>query len=240
MRLDRLLSKWNVASRTVAARLVREGRVRVDGRIERDPSRWLDMMHVRVELDGERLAPPAATSFVTYAYNKPRGEITTTHDPQGRKTVMAAFEGVSVPGLAPVGRLDRASAGLLIVTNDAAFANVLLDPTRHVPKLYRVKIKGHPRTEDLRVWREESLDDGGVRLGPMEVDVESEGPRSAWLRITLREGKNRQIRRRVEARGFEIEHLVRIAIGRFELGELAKGAFRQLGESDRDALLTEP
>ena len=141
-----------------------------------------------------------------------------------------------MPGLAPVGRLDKASAGLLLLTNDAATADRLLDPRGHVAKSYRVKVRGKVAPDALAALRHDSLDEDGLVLGPMQVEVEREGPRSQWLTITLREGKNRQIRRRLEALGHEVEVLVRTAFGPLALGDLAPGAVRELEPAELEAL----
>jgi 23S rRNA pseudouridine2605 synthase len=231
--LERLLSKWRVASRTEAQTLVRVGRVRVAGRTVRDPRRWVDPAREAVEVDGVRVGDVAARrERVWLMLNKPRGVVTTTRDPEGRLTVMDLVREHAVPGLAPVGRLDLASAGLLLLTDDAALADRLLDPRSHVAKRYRVKVKGRIAPDALEVLRRDTLVDEGLTLGPMQVEVEREGPRSAWLTVTLREGKNRQIRRRLEALGHEVEVLVRTAFGPLALGDLAPGAVRRLSDDE--------
>ena len=135
-----------------------------------------------------------------------------------------------------MGRLDQASAGLLLLTNDHALADRLLDPRTHVAKRYRVKVKGRLSPEDLRRLREDALVEEGLVLGPMDVQVESEGPRSTWIVVTLDEGKNRQIRRRVEDLGRAVEVLVRVAIGPLPLGDLAPGSFRALTPAEIESL----
>jgi 23S rRNA pseudouridine2605 synthase len=233
--LERLLSKWRVASRTEAGRLVRAGRVRVGGATARDPRRLVDPRRDRVEVDGRAVAAPAAGA-TWLALNKPRGVVVTTKDPEGRTTVMDLLGARAAPGVAPVGRLDKASAGLLLMTNDAALADRLLDPRTHVAKRYRVKVEGRVDDAALARLRRETLVEDGLVLGPMEVDVESHGPRSTWLVVTLREGKNRQIRRRLEDLGHAVEVLVRTAIGPLELGDLAPGAVRALAPAEVAAL----
>ena len=233
--IERLLSKWRVASRTEAQRLVRAGRVRAGGRVLRDPREVVDPRRGPVEVDGT-VVGPVATGTVWLAMNKPRGVVTTTKDPEGRRTVMDLVGPGAAPGLAPVGRLDQASAGLLLLSNDAVLADRLLDPMTHVAKRYRVKVKGHVAPEGLRRLREETLVEDGLALGPMGVEVESEGPRSTWLLVTLEEGKNRQIRRRLEDLGHAVEILVRTGIGPLELGTLAAGSVRSLTTEEVDAL----
>jgi 23S rRNA pseudouridine2605 synthase len=235
--LERLLSKWRVASRTQAQALVRAGRVRVDGRVERDPRCWVDAVGARVEVDGACVGDRAAGRERTWLLlNKPRGVVVTTRDPEGRPTVMDLVREHRVPGLAPVGRLDLASAGLLLLTDDATLADRLLDPRSHVAKTYRVKVRGRVAAGALQALARDTLVEDGLALGPMDVRVERSGPKSTWLAITLREGKNRQIRRRLEALGHEVDVLVRTRFGPLELGELAPGAVRALTRDEVRAL----
>jgi 23S rRNA pseudouridine2605 synthase len=231
--IERLLSKWRVCSRAEAQRRVRAGRVHVRGRAVRDP-RALVRRGDLVEVDGRRVGPTDA-AHVHLVLNKPRGVVTTTKDPEGRPTVMDLVGERSAPGLAPVGRLDRASAGLLLLTTDHAMADRLLDPRSHVTKRYRVKVRGRVTDEALRGLREDTVREDGLELGPMDVEVASVGPRSTWLDVALREGKNRQVRRRLEALGHEVEVLVRTAFGPLVLGDLRPGAVRDVtcGELER-------
>ena len=237
--LVRFLSKCNVASREQARALVRAGRVRVNGRVVREGALRIDPQRDRVLLDDDVVTwPDPAADLVWWMVNKPRGVLATTHDPEGRPTVMDLVPTPVAPGLAPVGRLDKASAGLLLLANDNRLAARLLDPRSHVAKRYRVKARGHPGEEALRRWRCETLRVQGLALGPMDVEVERSGPRSTWLWITLAEGRNRQIRRRLEAEGHDVEVLVRVAFGPLELGTLPPGAARRLTGPER-ALLEE-
>jgi 23S rRNA pseudouridine2605 synthase len=231
--LERLLSKWRVASRTEAQRLVRAGAVRVGGRVAKDPRQWVEVGREEVEVEGRRVgAPGAGGPQVWLMLNKPRGVVSTTKDPEGRPTVLDLVKEHAAPGLAPVGRLDQASAGLLLLTTDATLADRLLDPRSHVAKTYRVKVRGRVGVEALASLRQDTLEEQGLVLGPMEVSVEREGPKSTWLSVRLCEGKNRQIRRRLEALGHEVEVLVRTAFGPFVLGELKAGAARVLSDAE--------
>ncbi|MFM8979609.1 MAG: pseudouridine synthase [Planctomycetia bacterium] len=235
--LERLLSRWRVASRTQAQQWVRAGRVSVAGRVTHDPRRWVDPAAEEVCVDGVRAGPPAASGPACWLLlNKPRGVVSTTHDPEGRPTVMDLVRAHAVPGLAPVGRLDKASAGLLLLTDDARLADRLLDPASHLAKRYRVKVRGRVQPPMLEALRSTALEEDGLVLGPMQVEVEREGPRSCWLAVVLREGKNRQIRRRLEALGLEVEVLVRTAFGPLELGTLPAGAVRVLDPHEVAAL----
>jgi 23S rRNA pseudouridine2605 synthase len=233
--IERLLSKWRVCSRAETRRRTAEGRVRVNGVVERDARTVVDPGRDVVEVDGRPVAAPAA-GMAWFAMNKPRGVVATTSDPEGRATVMGLLPADAPAGTAPVGRLDRASAGLLLLSNDHVLADRLLDPRRHVVKRYRVKVKGRLDAEALRRLREDTVEDEGLVLGPMGVEVESEGPKSVWLAVALREGKNRQIRRRVEEVGAEVEVLVRTAFGPISLGDLPPGAVRPLSEAEVEAL----
>lgn len=235
--LVRFLSKCNVASRAQARALVQAGRVTLNGRVVRDGARRVDPTRDRVTLDGKPVSLAAAAAEVAWwMVNKPRGAVSTTSDPEGRPTVMDLVPRPHPGGLAPVGRLDKASAGLLLLANDNALAARLLDPRTHVEKTYRVKVRGHPTSATLHGWRTEHVLEDGLDLGPMRVEVEREGPRSTWLVIGLSEGRNRQIRRRMEAAGHEVEVLIRLAFGPLSLGDLAPGAARRLTEEEHAAL----
>ena len=235
--LVRYLSRCNVASRTQARQLVLAGRVRVNGRVCTEGARRIDPRRDGVTLDHvEVRLPQGERELVWWVANKPRGVVCTTKDPEGRPTVMDLVPPPHAPGLAPVGRLDKASAGLIVLTNDAVAADRLLAPGSHVPKTYRVKVRGHPSGDVLRAWRTETREVEGLALGPMAVELEREGPKSTWLRITLDEGKNRQIRRRCGADGHEVQVLVRVAFGPLVLGELAPGAARPLSADEQAAL----
>jgi 23S rRNA pseudouridine2605 synthase len=232
--LSRLLSRWHVASRTQAKAWISAGRVRVNGVVRNDVLFPVDPEGDRIEVDGRPVGPPTgAHAYVVL--NKPRGVVTTTRDPEGRQTVMDLVPDPP-PGLAPVGRLDKDSGGLLLLTNDHALADRLLDPRRHVRKTYRVKVRGHVTAETLARLSTETVETDGLRLGPLEARIESEGPKSTWLEISLSEGKNRQIRRQLAFFGHAVEVLVRTAFGPVALGGLEPGASRALSPAERGAL----
>jgi 23S rRNA pseudouridine2605 synthase len=234
--LPRLLSKWHVASRSVAETLVRSGRVTVNGTVVKDILRMVKPGRDRIAVDGAPVGPPAPAAYAYVALNKPRGVVTTTKDPEGRQTVMDLLGGGVAAGLAPVGRLDQDSAGLILLTNDHQLAARLLDPASHVAKMYRVKVKGRASADTLDRMRTERVEVDGLSLEPFGVEIESVGPRSTWLRITLEEGKNRQIRRQCEAFGHEVEMIVRMKFGPLELGALKPGASRPLAPAEVEAL----
>ena len=235
--LVRYLSRCNAASRPEARRLVIAGRVRVNGRVCKDGARRIDSGRDAVVLDDQPVRlPRSERDLVWWMVNKPRGVVTTTQDPEGRETALDLVPAPHAPGLAPVGRLDKASAGLLLLTNDSLLAARLLAPEAHAEKTYRVKVRGHPSAEVLRGWTSEAREIDGLRLGPMAVEVEQAGPRSSWLRIRLTEGKNRQIRRRCGADGHEVQVLVRVQFGPLTLGDLAPGAARPLTRAEQRLL----
>jgi 23S rRNA pseudouridine2605 synthase len=228
----RVLSKAGVASRTQAAAWVREGRVSVAGRVVRDPE-----YPVRAGVDEVRVdnQPVGAEARVYLALNKPRGLVTTASDEKGRDTVYRCFDGAGLPWLAPVGRLDQASEGLLLFTNDPAWAARITDPSTGPDKVYRVQVEGVPDDATLAAMRE-GIVDGGERLSAKAVSVLKSGGKTAWLEIALDEGKNRQIRRLCKAAGFPVLRLVRVAIGALVLGELPKGGWRHLTPAEVDVL----
>jgi 23S rRNA pseudouridine2605 synthase len=217
--LARVLSKAGVCSRSEAARRVLEGRVSVDGR------------HV-VLLDGQ---PLVAERRLYIALNKPRGLVTTVQDEQGRQTVYQCFDGAGLPWLAPVGRLDKASEGLLFFSNDPAWAARLTDPATGPLKTYRVQIDGVPDAAQLARMHE-GIDDAGEHLAAHSVQVLQQGGRNAWLEVVLDEGRNRHIRRLLKVLGFDVLRLMRVAIGPVQLGTLGKGQWRELDAVELNAL----
>lgn len=222
--LDRALSKLGFCSRKQAELLIAEGRVSVAGKVARDPSIWIDPDRDRITVDGERIA---AERKVYLMLNKPRGLVTTRDDPEGRGTVYDCLEGLDLPFVSPVGRLDQASEGLLLMSNDTRWANGLLDPASHVAKTYHVQIAAAPDDEMLERFRQGAVVDGEL-LTARSIGLLRSGGRTAWLEIVLDEGRNRQIRRLLGAFDIEVLRLVRVAIGDLQLGELAKGKARHL------------
>ncbi|MER8751372.1 rRNA pseudouridine synthase [Mesorhizobium sp. M1050] len=232
--LNRALSKLGLCSRTQAEVLIAEGRVRVGGKVVRDAALRVDLNRDRIVVDGEQVV---AERKVYLILNKPRGLVTTRDDPQQRDTVYACLEGLDLPFVSPVGRLDKASEGLLLMTNDTRFANRLMDPASHLPKTYHVQIGTVPDETMLDKFRAGVIVDGET-LTASSIHLLRSGGRTAWLEIVLDEGRNRHIRRLLAAHGIEVLRLIRIAIGRLQLGDLAKGTARHL-TSDELALLAE-
>lgn len=230
--LARALSKLGLCSRSEGERLVREGRVRVDGEIRREPSLRVDPDRDRIVVDGAAVAKAAP---VHIALNKPRGLVTTRDDPQGRETVYSCLDDPSLPFVAPVGRLDKASEGLLLLTNDTRWAARLLDPASHVEKEYHVQIDRVAEDELLeRLVR--GVEREGETLRAERATLLRSGGKTSWISVVLDEGRNRQIRRMLDALGAETLRLVRVRIGGLELGELPKGAWRRLTRGEVESL----
>ena len=219
--------------------------MRVNGLLERAPSRWIDPARDRVEVDERRVGDD--TPRVVIALHKPKGLVTTRADPGGRPTVYDALGDVG-RWVFPVGRLDRETSGLLILTNDHRLGQRLTDPEHHVPKTYHARVLGLPGQEALRALREGLPLDDGTLTRPAKVRVlgtprgasapsGSKGQGSTWLEIVLTEGKNRQVRRMGAAIGHEVVELVRVRIGQLDLGELAPGEWRELGPEEVRNLL---
>lgn len=230
--LARALSKAGVCSRTEAARWIAEGRVRVDGRRVLDPEFPVVAGEVRIEVDGLDAASPARRYLML---NKPRGVVTTARDERGRDTVYRCFDGAGLPWVAPVGRLDRASEGLLLFTNDPAWAARITDPGTGPDKTYHVQVDTVPG-DVLLAALERGVEDRGEWLRAKAVRELRSGEKRAWLEIVLHEGRNRHIRRLLEAHGIGVVRLVRVAIGALELGALPKGGWRDLDAAEIDAL----
>ncbi|WP_244631262.1 pseudouridine synthase [Aureimonas sp. ME7] len=226
--LARVLSKLGHCSRSQAEVLVREGRVTLDGRTVRDPEHRTYPSRAAIAVDGQAVRAQAPVHLML---NKPRGLVTTRDDPEGRETIYACLEGLALPHVSPIGRLDKASEGLLLLTNDTAFAQRLLDPASHMPKTYHVQVDRRVG-DDLLARIGEGVEDRGERLDVRSVRTLREGARNAWLEVVLEEGRNRHIRRLLAAFDIETLRLVRVAIGALELGDLAKGAVRPLDPSE--------
>lgn len=230
--LARVLSKLGVCSRSRAGTLIRQARVSVDGRIARDPEEPTDPDTERITVDGVAVT---RTPRVYIALNKPRGLIVSAADEHGRDTVYSLLDSAQLPWVAPVGRLDKASEGLLLFTNDPEWAAGITDPAHGLTKTYHVQVHPIPDDRSLEALVGGVLD-AGERLAAVEARVLRSGQKNAWLEIVLDEGRNRQIRRLLDALGYEVLRLVRVAIGPLELGRLAKGQWRTLSDEEIDSL----
>jgi 23S rRNA pseudouridine2605 synthase len=227
--LARALSKLGFCSRSTGFELVRAGRVRLNGSVSKNPEAPVRLERDRVEVDGTAIVRARHLYWMFY---KPRGLVTTAQDERGRETVYARLP-KGLPWMGPVGRLDKASEGLLLFTNDSEWAGRVTSPESHLDKTYHVQIGSVAQESMLRMLV------GGVQTGPGAVlsakraKVIRTGEKNSWIEIVLDEGKNRQIRRMLDACGAEVLRLVRIGIGPLELGQLGKGQARELTSEEK-------
>jgi 23S rRNA pseudouridine2605 synthase len=228
--LNRALSKLGIASRAEATRLIAEGRVAVDGRVVRDPE--VPVVPERAQFAVDR-QPAARAGWRLILLNKPRGVMTTRRDPQGRPTVFDLVTGVE-GHLVAVGRLDLATAGLLLLTTDTRLADRLTDPRNRVPRVYTVTVRGELGDETAASLTK-GLDIDGTRMAADEVVVRKRSRRETHLVVRLHEGRNREIRRLLEAVGHEVTSLRRVAFGGLELGALQPGQWRDVDRSELDS-----
>lgn len=223
-------------SRSQAAALIRAGRVTLNGRAVREPESPVRIEQDRIEVDG---APLEKLRKIYLVMNKPRGLVTTAFDEKGRETVYGLLDSAQVDlahqWVGPVGRLDKASEGLLLLTNDSEWAARITDPVSHLDKRYHVQVDCVADADLLaRIRRGLTVD--GDRLRVKTARVLRQGEKNSWLEITLDEGKNRQIRRLLEGLGVRVLRLVRVAVGPLELGDLKKGAVRRLAPREKQAI----
>jgi len=230
--LARIVSKQGLASRTEAARWIADGRVRVNGRLVRDPEYPVAQGVDEVAIDGRDVS---AAARVIVMLNKPRGLVTSTRDERGRATVYDCLEGSGLPWLAPVGRLDKASEGLLLFSNDPVWATRISSPGSGPDKTYHVQIGVLPDDSLLRRIHAGAPVDGEL-LSAKTARVLRRGSKHAWLELVLDEGRNRQIRRLLGAFDVPVLRLVRVAIGNLTLGDLPKGGWRRLTAAEILAL----
>jgi len=230
--LNRLLSKRGILTRSQANAAILAGRVAVNGRIVHDPGKPVAESS-QIELDAQSTKTRA---WRTLLFHKPRNVMTTRRDPEGRTTVYDVL-GDAAEGLVPVGRLDLATSGLLLLTSDTGLANQLTDPQNQVPRVYVVTVRGKLTREDCDRL-EEGVVDRGARLYADQVTLRKVSARESHLVVTLTEGKNREIRRLCEAVGHPVTRLKRVAFGSFTLGDLAPGEWREVSESEVRAALS--
>lgn len=228
--LPRALSKLGVASRSQAMLLVKEGKVSVNGSVVASPDIWVDLRSDRIEVDGK---PAMKRSFVYLALNKPAGFVTTRSDERGRKTVYDLLPS-DYQLLFPVGRLDKESSGLLLFTNDTQFGEMITSPESKLPKRYAVGLNEGLRKEHAQIMRAGMKLDDGTALMSAEILIQSSDP--ACCEVTIREGKNRQIRRMFETLGYDVVVLKRLSVGSVELGTLREGQTRVLTNEELSQL----
>jgi len=232
--LARVLSKRGLCSRTQACGWIQAGRVQVDGRVVRDPEFPTIAGRHRIAVDGRGI-DETAPHAIHVMLNKPRGLVTTLHDEQGRDTVYRCFDGADLGFIAPVGRLDKASEGLLLFTNDPQWAARVTSPQSGTDKRYHVQVDCIPDTTLLAAMRAGVACEGET-LRAKSVHVLRAGEKNAWLDVVLDEGRNRQIRRLLAALDIGVLRLLRVAIGSLQLGELPKGRWRALTADEVAAL----
>lgn len=221
--LERVFSKLGQGSRTEARSWIGAGRVRVNSRVVQNPDHWVDLARDRITFDGKPLLPRSKVYLLLY---KPKGYLTTYRDPEGRSTVYDLIADAGV-WLAPVGRLDLDTSGLLLLTNDTAFAEHVMNPDHKVSKTYQVKTSTRLTDDQIEQLRHGvELSDGPTR--PAAVSRLRDSARHTFLELTLNEGRNRQARRMIEAVGSKVLKLVRTAIGPLRIGDLPIGKWRPL------------
>ena len=227
--LARALSKLGYCSRSTAFELIRAGRVHLNGGIRRDPEAPVHIEHDRIEVDGRELAAP---SKVYLMLNKPRGVVTTASDEKGRETVYAYLD-AGLPWVAPVGRLDKASEGLLLLTNDSEWAALVLAPETHLDKIYHVQIDAVADAGLVQSVTRGVTTSDGTLLRAKSAQILRGGEKNTWLEIVLDEGKNRHLRRMLDQLGVNVLRLLRVAIGPLRLGDLPKGVSRRLTDEEK-------
>ena len=230
-RLQKILAAAGVASRREAEKIITAGRVRVNGKVITELGSKFDPDKVRIAVDGK---PIKAETKAYYLFYKPRGVVTTMSDPQNRRSI-ADFVQDLPERVFPVGRLDYNTEGLLLLTNDGALAQALMHPSHEVKKTYHVWVQGYYPGAEVRLSKPITLD--GYTIRPPGVQCLWKNGNRAKLRITIHEGRNRQIRRMCEAAGMQVTRLLRIREGNLSLGELPSGAWRYLTQDEVQQLL---
>lgn len=248
--LFRALSQLGLCSRQQARRAIHAGRVQVNGEVMRQPNHWVKPARDIIALDGEIAC--RVDRMIYLMLNKPAGYVTTRRDNHGRPTVFDLISPPDTPSplvppmpwVFPVGRLDCDSEGLLLFTNDGVLGDALASPESHVDKLYRVLLDRLPASEELRRLEQGVAIRGYVTM-PCNIQIETSSTedeacnrplRGEWVRVTIREGKNRQVRRMFAAVGCEVRRLIRLRFGPLELGDLPAGRWRELGPHEIESL----
>ncbi len=232
IRIQKMIADSGVCSRRKAEQMISQGRVKINGHPVKlgDKCGYKDL----ITIDGERIMIPKKKNFIYIMMNKPRGYVTTVSDELDRRCVMDLLEDVE-ERVYPVGRLDRNSEGLLLFTNDGEFANSIMHPSRHISKTYRVTVRPDINDDQLVALSEGVVIDGKKTL-PASVVVKDKEAGRVVILITIKEGRNRQIRKMCEAVGLEVARLRRISIGPLKLGMLKPGSYRDLTADELRAL----
>jgi 23S rRNA pseudouridine2605 synthase len=233
--LARALSKMGYCSRSQASQLIRAGRVQLNGVVLHNPENPARIDRDRFAVDGH---PIERQRKIYLMMNKPRGLVTTASDEKGRETVYSILEKAAepLPWVAPVGRLDKASEGLLLLTNDSEWGARVAAPKTHLEKTYHVQVGAVADNQLIQAMARGAKTEDGDVLRAKKARVLRSGQKNCWLEITLDEGKNRQIRRMLEAFDIEVLRLVRVSIGPLELGNVAKGTYRHLTAAEKQSL----
>lgn len=232
MTLDRVLSHFGLASRTAAREAIRAGRLKVNGCVMRDPKCWVRPERDTIQLDGVRLKP---TRRIYLLFYKPKGVITSHGDPAGRRTVYDYLDEIG-RWVAPVGRLDKDTSGLLLLSNDTEFADYVTNPACGVPKTYLARLNGLVGDETIARLNAGVEMKRGDWAKPASVRRVRDRGKCSWLEIVLAEGKNREVRRMIEAVGFKVLRLIRTGIGALTLANLEVGKWRGLKPAEVTAL----
>lgn len=233
VRLQKVLAAAGVASRRGAEELIAEGRVEVNGRLVTEQGRRVDPERDQIRVDGSRIPPPRRHVYLVL--NKPRGVVSTMDDPEGRPT-LADYLPRRKDRLFHVGRLDSDTEGLIIVTNDGEFAHRLAHPSYEVPKTYLAEVAGAMDNRTIkRLAKGVTLDDGPVR--PDKVKLVNRTETRTLLQVSLHSGRNRVVRRMMDAVGHPVDRLSRVAIGPVRLKQLRQGEVRELSREELGALL---
>lgn len=237
VRLQKMLADCGVASRRKSEQLIADGQVKVNGKTAQIGDK-VDPYRDKVFVAGKRITAAAKKKYRYIMLHKPRGYITTMDDEMGRKCVAELVADID-DRIYPVGRLDRESEGMLLMTNDGAFANTVTHPKKHIYKIYRVTVRPGI-TEEQIIKFETGMEIDGYKTAPAEVRVVKKEEGRAVLEIVLREGRNRQIRKMCEQLGIEVARLKRVAIGQVKLGMLQPGKWRDLTPEEVKKLTADP
>jgi 23S rRNA pseudouridine2605 synthase len=235
--LARAISKLGFCSRSRAEDAIRAGRVRVNGTVRRNAEAPVRLGKDLLEIDGCEIKK---AERIYLMLNKPRGVVTTASDERGRETIysfLEEYQGGSLNWVAPVGRLDKASEGLLLITNDSEWAAKITAPDMHVDKIYHLQIAGQATPETIAKLQQGFRVKDGELLRVKSASLVRSGERNCWLEIVLAEGRNRHIRRMFETLDLEVLRLIRVAIGPLKLGDLPKGEVRALSAEEKASVV---